>query len=366
MSGTVHAIDLIRRDAPPLEAGVCAVFGSERFLKKRVVKQLVGSLVGEDAEFSTIQLDGSSEKTTWAAVHDELSMSTLFAAAGPKLVVVEDADSFVKEYRGRLEKLLEHPPEDALLILVVDSWAANTKLYKRIEKTGFQVDCDPPQVKRGRSKKPDEARTAQWLVDHARSEYEFDLPAAGPAILMELTECNFGRMDQELAKLALYAIDQPLDNQRIREIVGGWPTQTMWNAIDAATDGNAAVALEFLDQLVRSGEHPLALLGQMSWSLRRYAEVLELTRRDIRQGRKPDLERAIRAAGFRQWGGELESAGRRLRQLGKQRVAQINRWLLDADLALKGTHSKPERARLVLERLFVDMSQAVALAKGSS
>ena len=365
MPGTAHSIDLIRQDVPALQGGVCAVFGSERFLKKLVVKRLVESVAGEDAEFSTVQLDGSHEKTTWAAVHDELSMSTLFAAAGPKLVVVEEADSFVKEYRGRLEKLVDHPPADALLILVVDSWAANTKLYKRIDKTGFQVDCDPPQIKRGRSKKPDEPRIAQWLVDRARSEYEFELPAAGPAILMELTECNFGRMDQELAKLALYATDQPLDNQRIREIVGGWPAQTMWNAIDAATEGKAGVALEFLDQLVRSGEHPLSLLGQMSWSLRRYAEVLELTRRDIRQGKKPDLNQAILGAGFRQWGGELDSASRRLRQLGKQRVAQINRWLLDADLALKGSHSKPERGRLVLEQLFVNMSQAVSPAKGT-
>ncbi|MDG2185259.1 MAG: DNA polymerase III subunit delta [Mariniblastus sp.] len=360
MSGTVHAFDLIHQTVPPLQSGVCPVFGSERFLKKLVIKTLLDSIAGDDAEFSSVQLDGP--KTTWAAVNDELSMSTLFGGSGLKLVVIDDADSFVKEHRSQLEKLVENPPTDGLLILVVDSWAANTKLYKRIDKTGLQVDCDPPHIKRGKNKTPDEAKIAKWLISRARTEYDFELPMAGPAILIELTECNFGRMEQELAKLALYAADQTLDNQRIREIVGGWPAQTMWNAIDSATDGDAGVALGFLDQLLRSGEHPLALLGQMSWSLRRYAEVFELTRRDVRDGQKVDLNRALEQAGFRRWGGELDNASRRLKQLGRERVSQINRWLLDADLALKGTHSKPERGRLVLEEMFVKMSRELSPA----
>lgn len=360
MSGTVHAFDLIHQAVPPLQSGVCPVFGSERFLKKLVIKTLLDSIAGDDAEFSSIQFEGANDKTTWAAVNDELSMSTLFGGSGPKLVVIDEADSFVKEHRSQLEKLVENPPTDGVLVLVVDSWAANTKLYKRIDKTGLQVDCDPPQIKRGRNKTRDDAKIAKWLTSRARSEYDFELPLPGPAILIELTECNVGRMEQELAKLALFAVDQPLDNNRIREIVGGWPAQTMWNAIDSATDGDAGVALEFLDQLVRSGEHPLALLGQISWSMRRYAEVFELTRRDLRNGRKVDLDRAIKQAGFRHWGGELDNASRRLKQLGRERVSQINRWLLDADLALKGSHSKKERGRLVLEKLFVKMSRELS------
>ena len=363
MSGTVHAFDLIHQGVPPLKPGVCPVFGSERFLKKLVIKHLINSIAGEDAEFSSVQLDGNNDQTTWAAVHDELSMSTLFGGNGPKLVVVDEADSFVKEHRGQLEKLVEHPPTDGVLILVVDSWAANTKLYKRIAKTGLQVHCDPPQNKRGKSSSPDEAKISQWLISRARNIYDFELPSMGPSILIELTECHLGRMEQELAKLALYAVDESLDGNRIREIVGGWPAQTMWNAIDAATDGDAGIALEFLDQLLRSGEHPLALLGQMSWSLRRYAEVLELVRRDQRNGQKPNLERALELAGFRQWGGELKHASRRLKQLGQARVAKMNRWLLDADLALKGTHSKPERGRFVLEKMFVEMSRELSPAK---
>ena len=361
MTGTLHAFEMIHQTAPAQATGICPVFGSERFLKKLVVKTLVDAMGDSEAEFSSAQFEGAS--ASWADVMDELSTRTLFGGGGPKVVVVDEADGFVKEHRGQLEKLVENPPADGLLILVVDSWASNTKLYKRCEKSGLQVQCDPPVIKRGRGKSRDDAKIAKWLKTRAHEQYNFDLPAAGPAILVELTECNFGRMEQELAKLSLYAADQPLDNNRIREIVGGWPAQTMWSAIDAATDGNAGAALALLDQLLRSGEHPLALLGQMSWSLRRFAEVGELAQRDVRNGRRVDMGAALQKAGFRSWGGELDNASRRLKQLGRDRVSQINRWLLEADLALKGTHSKPERGRLVLESLFVKMSSELSPAR---
>ena len=63
------------------------------------------------------------------------------------------------------------------------------------------------------------------------------------------------------------------------------------------------------------------------------------------------MQNVLKQAGFRPWGGELDSAGARLKRLGRNRAAAMNRKLLDADLALKRTHTK--RGRLVLEELFV-------------
>jgi DNA polymerase-3 subunit delta len=49
--------------------------------------------------------------------------------------------------------------------------------------------------------------------------------------------------------------------------------------------------------------------------------------------------------------GALEENENRLRQIGRQRAEQLHRWLLEADLALKGSHSRDHRARLVLEQI---------------
>eukprot|EP01048_Picozoa_sp_COSAG05_P019081 COSAG05_NODE_2913_length_2513_cov_1.668600_3_plen_98_part_01 len=94
----------------------------------------------------------------------------------------------------------------------------------------------------------------------------------GGQMLVDLTSNEFGRMDQELQKLSLFADSKgKVSQETIKKVVGGWRARTMWDAVDAAADGDAKRAVTLLDQLLRSGEHPLGLFGQLSWSLRRYS-----------------------------------------------------------------------------------------------
>ena len=355
MTGTVHVFDLLDQPLSQPPAGVCAVFGGERFLKKLAVDFLVNSIGGGNEDFAASQYD--SETATWADVNDELSTRTLFGGDGPRIVVVDHADKFVKENRDHLEGYVGASSKNGLLILIVDSWASNTKLYKKVDKSGLQIRCDAP-TKSARSKQRDEKKTADWLVARASSVYEFKLPAGGAQVLIELTDCEFGRMDQELQKLALYADEKgKVDQPTIRKVVGGWRSRTMWEAIDAAADGDAGKAIALLDQLLRSGEHPLALFGQLSWSLRRYATATEIVMRQMRNRQKPNLASAVKDAGFRAWGGEIDEARNRIRQLGRDRAGLMLDWLLEADLQLKRSHSKEHRGRLVLEKLFVKMAK---------
>lgn len=355
MTGTIHVFDFLDSPLAQAPTGACAVFGGERFLKKLTVDFLVNSIGGDNEDFAASQYD--SDNATWADVHDELATRSLFGGDGPKIVVVDHADMFVKENRDRIEDYVDASSHLGLLILIVDSWASNTKLFKKIDKTGMQVRCDAP-TKSAKSKQRDDKKTADWLVARADSVYEFQLPAGGAQVLIELTDCEFGRMDQELQKLALYADKKGEVNQEtIKKVVGGWRTRTMWEAIDSAADGEAGKAIELLDQLLRSGEHPLALFGQLSWSLRRYATATEIVMRQVRNNRKPNLPNAIQEAGFRVWGGEVDAAQSRIRQLGRDRAGLMINWLLEADLQLKRSHSKENRGRLVLEKLFVKMAK---------
>ena len=361
MAGTVHVFDLLS-SALEKPSGVVPVFGGERFLKKLAVDFLVRSIGGDDDDFSATQYD--SDNVSWADVHDELATRSLFGGSGPRIVVVDHADKFVKENRERIEDYVEASSDSGLLILIVDTWPSNTRLYKKINKSGSQVRCDPP-TKSARSKQTDEKKVGQWLVARAKEEYEFSLPAGGAQTLIELTDCEFGRMDQELQKLSLYADKKgKVPQATIKQVVGGWRARTMWEAIDFAADGEAGRALELVDQLLRSGEHPLALFGQLSWSLRRYATATEIVMRQLRDGRKANLPNAVKEAGFRAWGGEVEASQARIRQLGRHRAGLMLDWLLEADLALKRSHSKPERGRLVLEMLFVKMAKELGPAGG--
>jgi len=304
-TNTIQVFDFL--EAPNAKTGgVCVLFGAERFLKQLAVK----AMTAQGNEYSVTRLDGATAQ--FAEVMDELATQSLFGGGDPKTVLVDDADAFVKQNRDRLETAVESSSSN-LLVLLVDSWAANTRLYKLVDKHGFQIRCDAPM--QGKSKKPDTKRISQWLVQRAEETHDFKLPAKGAGLLIDLCDCEFGRMDQELQKLALYAEKGKVTVDQVTSAVGGWRTRTMWDAIGAACDGDTGEALRLLDQLLKTGEHPLALFGQLSWSLRRYSLATEVVLRQVRQGKRPDLSSAISTAGFRPWGGEADMGAGRPRSL---------------------------------------------------
>jgi DNA polymerase-3 subunit delta len=166
-------------------------------------------------------------------------------------------------------------------------------------------------------------------------------------------------LDQDLAKLALFVKSgQKVTAELVQQIVGGWRTKTTWDLVDAAAAGDAGEALVQLDRLLQSGEHPLALVGSISWSLRRYAAATRIFQQAERRGERIGLKEALTQAGVRDWPfGALAKTEDRLKQLGRQRAGKLYRWLLELDLSLKGTHSQDDRARWALEQLILRMAK---------
>ena len=338
--------------------GVIAVFGSERFLKQLAVEALLRLLGGEEASYSAGRFDG--ESAAWPDVSDELYTLSLFGGGGPRIAIVDRADSFVSANRERIAQMVEDPPRNATLILNVDKWASNTKLYKALDKTGFQVNCSPPKA----GKSTDTKRITNWLVARAKQVHGFELPKAGASLLLQLTESEFGRMEQELCKLALYVDDKKKINvEQIPAIVGGENLDSLWSAMDKAIAGQPAEAVAVIHQLVQAGEHPLSLFGQISWSLRRFGRAGELVSRQQRQKQRVNLDSALKQAGFRSWGNEMEKAKSGLRQLGRDRVYALYDWILKSELAIKGSHSRGERAQWILEKLMFKMAQELGAQK---
>jgi DNA polymerase-3 subunit delta len=210
---------------------------------------------------------------------------------------------------------------------------------------------------KARSKSLDVPRLRQWLIDWSQCRHKARLDSQAADLLIELVGPEIGMLDQDLAKLALFVEpDDTITEEMVRDIVGGWRAKTVWELVDAAVDGDAAEALRQFDHLLQSGEHPLAVLGQISWSLRRFAAATRVYEEMEQKGRA-DIQQALVEAGFPKWPNALDKAQRQLKQLSRQRAGKLNEWLLEADLRLKGSHSSPQRARLVLELLFLRLSR---------
>ena len=341
MAKAIHAIDYLAETAKHPPRPVCVVFGEEAFLRRQVVARLRKAVVGdEDGDFSASVFDGPG--AALPDVLDELSTVAMFGG-GRRLVVVEAADPFVTRYRAELEDYVAKPKSTGLLVLDVKSWPGNTRLAKAVATSGLAVDCSSPKS----------VQRVKWIRFWATEAHNVHLASSAAELLVEMVGTELGLVDQEIARLALTVKPgEKLTAAMVQRTAGSWRSKTTWEMLDAALLGNVREAMLQLDRLFLSGEHPVAILGQISATLRRLAAATRTVLQAEAAGRRVNLQAALRGAGIKPF--VLQKAERQLRHLGRHRGGQLYRWLLQADLDLKGASSLDPR--LVLQRLILRLA----------
>jgi DNA polymerase III subunit delta len=371
-STTVPALKLLISPGDYRPVGVCAVAGDDAFLQHEVRRALIRTLLGEGGDtLGADVIEGKSAELR--DVLDALSERSLFGGE-ERVVVVEEADSFVKQYREQLEALVaklsggaeklsggaEKPPTGAVLILEVTSWPGNTRLAKAVAQRGMTVSCQVPE--KGAELTAFTKLLKDWLIHIAKHEHQAELKRPAADLLVDLLPPEPGILFQEVARLAMLTENSSaIDAELVRENVGGWRVRKTWDMIDAAAEGKAAEALAQLDRLLAAGEEPHALLPQMASTLRRFAAAAR-TYEQAEQLRRPmSLRSALEESGMPVF--KISTAENQLKQIGRPRAKQLFRWLLAADLELKGHNSTKERARRVLETLIVRLAKEASLPR---
>ncbi|MFZ5830342.1 MAG: DNA polymerase III subunit delta [Planctomycetota bacterium] len=341
MAKALHAADYLSSSKRPSAAPFCVLFGEESFLKRQVILALRSEVLGEEeGDFSFTNIEG--RQAVLSDVLDDLATVAMFGG-GRRLVVIRDADDFVSRYRAELEDYAARPSPRGVLVLEVRTFAANTRLYKQVAESGLALDCSAPSG----------PKLLSWAVGWAKQVHQVQLSQSAADELIESVGPELGLLDQELAKLALAAGEgRKVGPELVRQMVGGWRARSTWDMLDAALAGRAADALKQLDRLLASGEQPIALLGQISASLRRLAAATRLILEAERSGKRIGLRPALEQAGVKPF--VLGKAETQLKRLGRHRGAQLYEWLLEADLDLKGASQLPPR--LVLEQLVVRLA----------
>lgn len=344
MAKPIPCLELLIDEKFPAEVPeVVVAFGDEPFLRREAVTALLGHLGLKSDEVRSI--DGDEAK--WIDVHDELATMTLFSEEKRRVAVVSNADRLIKDARPQLEKWCAAPAASSLLILQAATFPSNTKLYKLVEKHGLGIACT---LASGRSKSASPAELKKWIQAWGAKRHGLQLITNHASQILEAVGSDTGVLHQELGKLALFADSKgKLTDEVIRSNVGSWRTRTMWEIADAIVDGKIEEAWQQLERVFSAGEHPAAVVPQISWSLRRFGTSAHLILQGRRVGKPISAQAAIGQSGF--WGNDARLAEPRLRRLGLRRASEILHWLVELDLKIKGSHSHPERAKFALEEL---------------
>ncbi|MBC7783150.1 MAG: DNA polymerase III subunit delta [Burkholderiales bacterium] len=213
---------------------VHAMVGEDTFLQLEAIRRIAAAL-GKDAQ----RIDFDGETAQLADVMDELRSFSMFA--GTKLVVLRTAEEFISRYRSNMEEYVAAPVETATLVLRCKSLPGNQKISKLIAKHGKVEMCEPPK---GRDLTP-------WIVSRAKTPHGLTIAPGAAQLMAELVGNDLGRLDNELAKLALM-VDGKVTEADVGRSVVFQRDQEMWHMTDELTAGRVDKALQRWRQLVQS------------------------------------------------------------------------------------------------------------------
>jgi DNA polymerase III delta subunit len=313
--------------AKPQPKPVYALIGEDSFLQLQKLAE-IQALAG-DAQ----RVDVDGERAELAEVLDELRSYAMFG--GGKIVVVTSADLFITRFREQLENYLAQPSNSATLVLRLPSLPANQRVYKLIAKTGEIAKCEPPKD------------LATWVMGRAKSAHGVTIVPPAAHMLVDMIGADLGRLDNELAKLALQASNGKIDEQAIATNVAFQREQEMWHMTNELAAGRPAEALRRWRQLVQMD--PSSEFRAVTW----LAMWLENVRKALALKQQGMNQFSI-CQTLRLWPREIQQPFMETAQaLGTQGVARALDLLAEVDLQSK---SGVGEAATNVERFLMSMA----------
>ena len=330
----MNALEWLKSPSLSAIRPVCVVFGDDAFLVRESIAA-VGRAVfpDQDADAGTTRFTGAA--TSLATVLDEVRTLPFFSRR--RLVIVDEADTFVTKYRKELEAYTEKPHNSGTLLLQTKQWAATTNLAKLVAKVGLPIDCSSPK----------DADLLPWICQYASSRFDVQLDPAEARLLLELVGPESGILVAEIEKLSIYAAEtKRIDRTAILKLVGAGRVETIWKTLDAALAGQPRLALEHLDTLISGGEEPVGMLAAMS------ANLMKLHFAGHYRAARLSVDEACRLAGIPSFA--VDKTRKQHAHLGPSRVDRLPATLERADLDLKGGSTLD--ARIILERFLIRLA----------
>jgi len=212
---------------------VYALAGESSYLQLEKLAELL-RMAPVDAQ----RLDVEGETAELADVLDELRSFAMFG--GGKVVVMRDAEEFISRFREQFEEYLANPSTSATLILRCGKKIpSNQRVHKLLQKCGEIIECEAPKD------------FARWIVARAKEPHGLTISFDVAQLLFEFLGKDMGRIDNELAKLALMNKGGKLTIEDVHGSVAFQSLRPMWDLTNALSAADQAEAIRRWRQLLQ-------------------------------------------------------------------------------------------------------------------
>lgn len=301
---------------------VVALHGKEYALKREKLDELREALRAEHGEVEVHDLDGATAQL--AEVLDELRGYSMLGRY--KLVIVDEADAFLKTHREPIERYAKNPVDHATLVLRSEAWNRGN-LDKLIAKVGAVVKCDPPSA----------ADAAKWLMERATAEHGRAIERDAAAALVERLGPDMMRLESELAKLAVTGdaagnMEGPMTRAMVEASVGRSSEEKAWAVqeavLTALLERRAGGAIAKVHELIDvAGNDAVPVTWAVADLMRKLAVGASMREAGVPEG--------VIVKRLKLWGPSAASVSRLWRVLGAREAAGLLHRALELDARSK-------------------------------
>ncbi len=309
---------------------IYVVHGPEAYLKDHAVADVRHRALGADPD--PLAYSHFGPNASLADVLDELRTLPLLSAR--RLVVVADADDFIKAHRAPLERYCAQPSTSASLLMICNTFDKRTRLYKAVSATGRITTCEPLKG----------SAVTTWIVQQAQTVHHKRIDSRTAAVLRRLVGDDLALLNNELCKLSLYLGERAaITVGDVDSLIGCHREEKVFGIAEALARRDAATALKLWEQAwVTERVAPQRAVGGLAWALRRNLE-----------GKISALAGASYGQLARQFWKDPGEVKRLLEGVSLAELEQQMLALLHADLSVKSGASKTLQSaveRLILTR----------------
>ncbi|MDR6556682.1 DNA polymerase-3 subunit delta [Arthrobacter pascens] len=301
------------RDVTP--AAVVLVTGPEEYLGIRAMDHVRSQVRAAAPDVEVTRLNAGNYEAGSLAMNVSPS---LFGES--KLIEVEGLESMNDAFLADALGYLQHPEQDAVLVLRHGGGVRGKKLLDAVKAAGWPVvDCQPL--------KKDAEKTAFVVAEFKAASRRIEpdavqalVNAVGASLSELAAACN------QLIADASTAVDAAM----VDRYYGGRIEATAFKVADAAMAGNAPVALSTLRHALATGADPVPLVAALAAKLRTVAKVAGA------QGSSAQIAKQL---GMQPW--LVEQAQRDVRRWTPEGLARSIQVTAEADAQVKGLSRDP-------------------------
>jgi DNA polymerase-3 subunit delta len=274
------------------------LFGEDDFLKEQAVRQLVEAAVDPATRDFNLEMrrGGEMDAETLGSL-----LGTPPMMAERRVLVVRDVGALRRDARTLLDRYLESPASDAVVILVAP---AGVRAEKGLTGKTIALEFEPLTGD----------RVPKWIKHHAETELGVEsITPEAVALLQSAVGSDLPQLAIELDKLASYTGGGAIDEAAVAAIVGVRRGETLGTFLDAVGARDAAKALELLP-IVIAQPKTSAVMVVMALTTQTLAVAWARARRErgVPPGRLPgELWGLLKEAGSvytgRPWGEAVDA-----------------------------------------------------------